>query len=745
MLTLHRVEIENFACFDSIVVEPTIDADRNLTVIRAENGSGKTTFLRALRWGMYGEKGLPGNASNYSLHPAWWHPDVDGIETQVGITFETDGSSRNFTDSSNGTTLYQLFRSVKTVGKPDAREGEPDFRRINEQTSLMIREPDGSWGPFGAAPDIIVNELLPWGLRDFFVMDTDEVADFVGGGENKEISSREVEAKTTAAVHSLLGIEVFTKASKRVEKIGRSFGAEAVKAIGDHDLNELQNRLDSLYKEKGQAQIDLRETNDRKAELQDKIRRTRADLEEKIRRIGSHDVLAEQLAKVRKQHEKITKERKEYLTILSGHIESLSLLAPLASTAIRETFDILKPQHDQGLIPLTHLHFVRSLLESGECVCGQALADGSGQRRHVEQRIAQSSAREDEANYLYQLHDAALSLYDTIESSDWHENLLLHGARLAECETERAELALEESDIRAKLAEVSDSRVQVLRDQVAAIETQLDACQARLARQNPKLETLSKDIESLNSQISQRRKHERAATDGRIAEHVSHCVVEVLASAYRTIEQEQVGELSDRMNRLFLQMAANIGNDDLDQEHQAKASLRMIESVGVRSVEGRPQYFEIYALNSRGRSMPPVEINGASRRVLALSFVLALCIESQTHAPLIADSLLNFMSGAVRRNTLRVTAEHSRQPILLLTNSDLGAPSEIETVEKYAGATYTLTGQWDAVDAGSGGDVVNWTEQRQVALLCTCGPRQYCNICERTGQAGSPGWSRHSY
>ena len=58
MLRLRRIEIDNFVCFDGVVVEPSIDADKPLTVIRAENGSGKTTFLRALRWGMYGEKGL---------------------------------------------------------------------------------------------------------------------------------------------------------------------------------------------------------------------------------------------------------------------------------------------------------------------------------------------------------------------------------------------------------------------------------------------------------------------------------------------------------------------------------------------------------------------------------------------------------------------------------------------------------------------------------------------------------------
>ena len=744
MLTLRRVEIENFVCFDSIVVEPSRDPDLCLTIVRAENGSGKTTFLRALRWGMYGEKGLPGNASHYSLHPAWWQPDTGGIETQVVIEFETDGSSRNFAESGTETTLYQLVRSVRTIAKAASRDGEPDFRRIDERTRLMVRDPDGSWGPFGATPDVIVDELLPWGLRDFFVMDTDEVTDFVGGSENKDITRREVETKTTSAVHSLLGIEVFSKARQRIESLARSFGARATKAIGDQDLTELQNRLDRQRAEKDELETDLRETNDRKSELQDRISRTREALDEELRKSGSHEGLRERLEKNRKRHERVMKERNECLALVSGHLESLDLLAPLATVAISETFTVLKPLHDQGHIPSTHLHFVRGLLKSGRCVCGQDLRDDSEHRQHVEQRITESSAQEHRANYLFQLHDAALSLRGHVESSDWQGELLAHQTRLAECEAEHTELTVEKKDIDGKLEEVKESKIQLLRDEIAAVETQLEECQRSLARQYPKLETLDDDIISLSRKISQRQRNERAAADDRMAEQVARFVIEVLTRAYHTIEREQVGELSDRMNRLFLQMAANVDDHDFDQEQGTKASLRMIDSVGVRPVHDRPAYFEIYAVNSRGRAMPPVEINGASRRVLALAFVLALCIESQTRAPLIADSLLNFMSGAVRRNTLRVTAEHSRQPILLLTNSDLEATSEVETVEEYAGATYTLTGQWDSIDAGSGGDVVNWIERRQVALLCTCAPRQYCNVCERSGQAGSPGWTRRS-
>ena len=81
----------------------------------------------------------------------------------------------------------------------------------------------------------IVEELLPWGLRDFFVMDTDEVTDFVGGSdENKTTSRRDIETKTTGAIRSLLGIEIFKLACERVDKLARDFGSQATKAIGDH-------------------------------------------------------------------------------------------------------------------------------------------------------------------------------------------------------------------------------------------------------------------------------------------------------------------------------------------------------------------------------------------------------------------------------------------------------------------------------------------------------------------------------
>ena len=68
------------------------------------------------------------------------------------------------------------------------------------------------------------------------------------------------------------------------------------------------------------------------------------------------------------------------------------------------------------------------------------------------------------------------------------------------------------------------------------------------------------------------------------------------------------------MNRLFTQMAANVSDDDFDKIQRNKATLKMIAEVGLRPIGGKPDSYEIYALNRRGRAMPPIEINGASRR-----------------------------------------------------------------------------------------------------------------------------------
>ena len=46
-----------------------MDPQKPLTVIRAENETGKTTILNALQWILFGEEGLPTRGAGYRNNP----------------------------------------------------------------------------------------------------------------------------------------------------------------------------------------------------------------------------------------------------------------------------------------------------------------------------------------------------------------------------------------------------------------------------------------------------------------------------------------------------------------------------------------------------------------------------------------------------------------------------------------------------------------------------------------------------
>ena len=742
MLRLRRIEIRQFVCFDRLILEPSTDPDRPLTVIRAENASGKTTLFHAVAWGMYGEEGLGSDPRSYSLHPVWWTPDESGIETRVAIEFETDGTTRHHPTASATTTVYELVRSVTTIGRPTARDDRPDFRRIQPRARLMVRGAGGTWSPHTMGVDVVIGELLPIDLRDFFLMNADAVTDFVGGAENKFVGHPAVVKKTTEAVDSLLAIGVFRDASKRVADLARSFARQATTAVGAADLNELQADLDHLRAQEKELDGKISDQRTQKRELEGRRGRAQDRLETLLRADGaSVELRANRESNDRRLHRAL-QQRKTTLSGLSGDLEAASLLASLLGGPLARTYALLQPRYERGQIPLRHATYVRDLLESGVCVCGQDLASDGPERRRVQGRISESLLLERRADYLGHLHDTTRSMFPHIDSTEWEDGNRERAAVLAHLSQEITDCELMKEEIATKLKVHSEEQIQLTQEEIEALDTQLSTLAKHLTLNEAEIEPLRKEIESLAKRINDRQRGERAAANMHKAKEVSDVVVQVLDRAYGRIQKDQVDELSQRMDRLFARMAANVSDRDFDSGQSKKASLQVIAQVGIRPVEGEAEKYEIFARNSRGRIMPTIAINGASRRVIALAFVLALCIESRTYAPLIADSLLNFLSGTVRRNTLRVTAEHSSQPILLLTGSDLEAQSEIATIEQYAGATYTLTAQWHAAGAEGGGDVVRRTDPRRVSIACVCGPRQYCDVCERMEQAETAGWER---
>ena len=310
--------------------------------------------------------------------------------------------------------------------------------------------------------------------------------------------------------------------------MAREFGAQATRAIGDKDLNALQEELDLLRGDATKLTQNISEQKTQKAELEDRLRQRRDGLETELKDIVAAEGLRTRLVENRKQHERVTKNRGTTLAHLAGELESTELLASLASGKIGRAYEMLRPLYEKGHIPLKHLNFVRDLLQSGTCVCGRDLSEDGVHRRHVADRIAESAEQEERANYLGQLHDAAKSLRDHAEATSWDDRSTQLAGDLAALDKELADLGLERRDIDNKLKDLDEEKIQVIRDEIATIETQVDNLNRNLAINEDSLPRLTSKIDSLEKQIHQRQRNERAAADKRAAETMATLLVNVL-------------------------------------------------------------------------------------------------------------------------------------------------------------------------------------------------------------------------
>ncbi|MCJ8322042.1 MAG: hypothetical protein MJK12_20590, partial [Colwellia sp.] len=140
------------------------------------------------------------------------------------------------------------------------------------------------------------------------------------------------------------------------------------------------------------------------------------------------------------------------------------------------------------------------------------------------------------------------------------------------------------------------------------------------------------------------------------------------------------------------------------------------------------QEFEIKVFGPNEQPLnPDTELNGASRRAITLSFILALTKVSNVTAANIIDTPLGMTSGLVKQSILKNLIKQGSQIIMFLTYDEIKGVENI--IDQYAGSTVTLSfsGHYPIM-------LKNKPTRQGESMLCECNHRQCCEICERTDQ-----------
>src|SRR5262249_34441203 len=148
------------------------DQDRHLTVIRAENESGKTTILNALQWALYGEDALPSKGQDFRLHPIdWAASEGTRVPISVQVEFETKVIRRSTKGLIESERRYRIIRSTTETLTGSS------WQRSPSTVKLFLLTDNGSQ-PIDP-PEAVINDELPPDLREVFFTDGDRALSFI--------------------------------------------------------------------------------------------------------------------------------------------------------------------------------------------------------------------------------------------------------------------------------------------------------------------------------------------------------------------------------------------------------------------------------------------------------------------------------------------------------------------------------------------------------------------------------------
>lgn len=690
-MKLLRARIENFRLLKDVEIDFSTKTDRNLTVIRAANESGKTTLLHALQWGLFGDQGLPDPGRDFRLSPL---DASSGEEASPAISVEVDYVTL---DKHGRERKYRLIRQVteKVAG------GKWD--RQNDNISLYNMESRGA-EPLDHA-EAHIQSHLPMDLREVFFTDGDRALSFIEGGDQTK--------RVQNAILQLLGVGVIEDARDHLRTVRRVINQKIPKGVGGgKQLDEVTKRLAQLQEEIPELEEDIKKAKEIRMNLDGLASKADDELSEALRKGNREDLekRREEAVRGRKLAEKDSERAAHDHTNL---FQSKLLGKHLLSEPFAKAKGILERLRAQGKIPSQTIPVLEERLNQPDCICGESLdthnADGKKRRENIQLLIEKSRNSDAIQEKVTALFFSAQELLSPVGDRTWADKHAEAFARRQDAEKRRKHYGQAERAVEAKIAQIPDSDTQQLRTTRDRYRNQSRDARDQEIRLSSRLESKRRESQSLEAEraklLSKDKQGARFAAELEVAQDLQ----DILGNSLEAMKTSELRKVSEKMNALFLGM---IGAD---------ASQRSI----IIRVEITSD-FKIVVFGRHEQPLDPSQdLNGASRRALTIAFILALTKVSEVSAPNVIDTPLGMAAGFVKTAILQYTVRQSSQLILFLTHDEIKGCEGI--LDTYAGRSYTFTNP-----AHYPKILINKPSVKDTrVLLCGCGHRQYCKICER--------------
>lgn len=651
-MKLQKLTLKNFRQFkgEQEIIFSDL-AERNVTLIHAENGFGKTALLNSILWGFYGHEGLtPDLEKPESLvheGTAAGAGDPNSVAASVDIQFEHENDR------------YFLSRTLTLA------QQKLDFKKADLTLNVMR---EGRTFP-EAAPQRKINSILPQGISPRI---------FFNGERIDHLAMRENAGEVTEAIEQMLGLKLLRTAIEDLEHNNvrgilrrelKDSASDEKSALIDQ-LNELEAARERILKDQADCVKNMAAVSEEITKINDQLARDREAHELQKQR----ELLESRQQELQARLEDV---RKKLIRLLAEDGYTL-----FGDDLVQRGKEIVSRLRSEGKIPARVLNsFLEELLRNKACICKRCLEAGSPERAAVEELLSVAAdqafnnavgaldhalgvieeAGRKTRELLADLNRDRLQLEQDLKAigeqiEQIHQQIGSGAPNMASLESRRSELLLKQGDFRnhegrfAQKLEDNEKQCAEKKNQISAIEDEEE--NARRAQR--RLDALDRCVDTMQKILEAERQSLRPYLNEQINEHFK-----------AIIDRDYWAQLSDDF---VLSIRKNVAGD---------GEIDVAQSTGQRQITSLVFIGSLVAL-AQQRSQIPTIIRGLSGSVY----------------PLVMDSPFGQLGDRFTRGIARLLPVLSPQVVILVTAKQYkGAVGEELKRSGRIGKRYMLTYQ----------------------------------------------------
>jgi len=620
---------------------------RNTTMIYGSNGAGKTSILNGFTWVLY-EKFSAAFASTEQLvnkRAIAESQPGQPVECSVEIGWEHENMRYR---AKRGCRVYKNQSDLIETGKT--------------QLTMWLAGDDGQWKIPNQFPEEIITQILPLSLHQYFFFDGERIEEIVRSHNKAEIAE---------AIRIFLGVEVIELSIKHLKEAKKSLETE-FKNIGDSETKQL------LTKQQKQ-ELEIETINKRQTEINQELEYQQVfkkEVSNKLRELSAVKELQEKRQSLESQRDSLRAELKKTRENLKKVISARGYTVLLTETTakFREIFIDLKKRGE--LTAGISREFVNDLLNTGRCICGADLREGTHTHFHVKNlmRKAGSSTVEETAIRM----SAQVDEIDKQAVAFWEE-ADREQLRIQQLRENLNQVELELTTIEEQLRKDPNEEISNLQKRLDEIESKIDELNREQGANHQELSHLKISMDTLIKQISKQKQNEEKQSLAQRRINATQDAIERLSEVKNRQENQFRLQLEQRVQEIFSEISFTPYIPKISENYE----LSLVENTtGIEA---------------------PVAASTGENQILSLSFIASIIdkvrdwsekkkmmmVPDSSTFPIVMDSPFGSLDANSRRHIARTIPKLANQLVVLVTKTQWRIEVEEEIIDKI-GKEYVL-------------------------------------------------------